>query len=98
MTSVWWRQVQSTLGKPGNGGLVVMVSFNLCIFSGLILMFLDPDKLAIVPPNAEIAGPPNGDDFDCPSDGLFPDPSSDCRTFFYCQGQQVFLKQIFNNT
>jgi len=44
----------------------------------------------VVPPVKEVAGPLNEDDFVCPSDGLFPDPSSDCRAYFRCQGDQTW--------
>lgn len=39
-------------------------------------------------PQPIVAGLPNEDDFDCTSDGLFPDPNSACRAYFNCQGDQ----------
>ena len=43
----------------------------------------------VVPTVKEGAGPLNEDDFVCPSNGLFPDPNSDCRAYFRCQDDQV---------
>ena len=45
-------------------------------------------------PQPIVAGLPNEDDFDCTSDGLFPDPNSACRAYFNCQGDQVFKKHL----
>ncbi|KAF0294706.1 Chondroitin proteoglycan 2 [Amphibalanus amphitrite] len=48
-------------------------------------------KTTLKPTTAKPTTPKPGPDFDCPSDGLFPNPA-DCHTFYHCSNGHAYLK------